>query len=230
MNIRETELGFEIESPAAFVFFGKKTSSLSALQATYQDFFWARIKQVHSDIVVPSPDPRLENIPEADAHWTEAPGLGLLIATADCVPALMIDPTQGRAIAIHAGWRGVASRIIPKAINALRVAGSDPRQCHVFIGPHIQKPSFEVSQDAYDDLVKSCDQDPNLISEPRAQGKFLVDLSSIVHSQFLENRIPKEQILSLPMDTKTDERFHSHRRDREKAGRQLSFIALKAKP
>jgi copper oxidase (laccase) domain-containing protein len=36
-----------------------------------------------------------------------------------------------------------------------------------------------------------------------------------------------DNLYNLHIDTFTDPRFHSHRRDKEHAGRQLSFISLR---
>jgi copper oxidase (laccase) domain-containing protein len=79
------------------------------------------LKQVHGDRIVmitqlSSPAER----PEADGFLSAEPGNLLGIATADCVPVLMVDPRKGVAAALHAGWRGTLKGIAPRAIELLR--------------------------------------------------------------------------------------------------------------
>ncbi|MFN9068966.1 MAG: laccase domain-containing protein, partial [Bdellovibrionales bacterium] len=54
---------------------------------------------------------------------------------------------------------------------------------------------------------------------------WLVDLNVLLLDQLVSLGIQADQIKWLNLDTKSDLRFHSHRRDRELSGRQISFIA-----
>lgn len=225
MNLVETDLGFEIHTPRAFLFFGKKKANFENLRARYTQFEWARVRQTHSDIAVPSPNPQHEAITEADAHWTSRTGMGVLISTADCVPILIVDPVDGRAASVHAGWRGVQNRILPNTIAALEAAGSPWEQLWFFIGPHIQKPSFEVDADVKDLLMASSPLNDETITESKGS-KHLVDLNGIIKNQIAEADVSPDRVFGLHLDTFTDARLHSHRRDRENAGRQLSFALL----
>jgi copper oxidase (laccase) domain-containing protein len=47
---------------------------------------------------------------EADAVLASEAGVAVGIRVADCVPVLVGDPETGRAVAVHAGWRGVVVR------------------------------------------------------------------------------------------------------------------------
>jgi len=69
------------------------------------------------------------------------------VRTADCVPLLVGDSSQGRVAAIHAGWRGIVAGIVQRTIERLSDMGSQPDQLLVAIGPHIRSSAFEVSEE-----------------------------------------------------------------------------------
>lgn len=75
------------------------------------------LKQEHSDLVL-SIDNHSRSGVVADASFTITVGLVSVVLTADCVPILVGD-RKGRIVAaIHAGWKGIASRIIGNTIEA----------------------------------------------------------------------------------------------------------------
>lgn len=223
---KETELGFEIDTPEAFFFFGKREASLKTLESAYP-FDWARVRQTHSDIVLPSREPWSEPLHEADGHWTRRENLALLISTADCVPVLLFHREKKAIAAVHAGWRGVASRIVPKTLEIWDREFGSISSVLAWIGPHIQLASFEVDEDVKTSLLSSVRTPPEKVFETRDGGKSHVDLNSLMRRQLTESGLSEDSLRVLAHDTKTDGRFHSHRRDREKAGRQLSFAVLK---
>jgi YfiH family protein len=51
-----------------------------------------------------------------DGLITQVPGLALAIQTADCAAVLMADVQSQTIAAVHAGWRGAAGDIVPRAI------------------------------------------------------------------------------------------------------------------
>ncbi len=94
-----------------------------------------RVKQVHGDVVVHADDVG-DPWPEADAMWTNTPGLLLGVAAADCVPVLVADPA-GPIGAAHAGWQGTSKRIAAKLVETLVRNGADPARLVAAIGPSI---------------------------------------------------------------------------------------------
>ncbi|WP_413582954.1 peptidoglycan editing factor PgeF [Bdellovibrio sp. HCB288] len=228
MNIEKTPLGYEINANGISYFFGGKESQLDNLKKAYPGFDFVRVKQTHSDIVVESKDASLDYQVNADGLITTAKGLALCVITADCVPALFFHPQTGTIAGVHAGWRGVANRILINTIHQMVNRGISPQEIEVVIGPHIQKDSFECGNDIRDQILASL---PEISSEEKemfytaiSSDKSLVDLNLIVKSQLESQGISLEKVFTLHLDTVKDEFFHSHRRDKEKAGRQISFV------
>lgn len=83
---------------------------------------------------------------QADAAWTDEPGVACAVLVADCLPVLFAAP-RGVAAA-HAGWRGLAAGVLEKTLAALcegtHCAAS---QVAAWLGPCIGARQFEVGED-----------------------------------------------------------------------------------
>lgn len=228
MNIIETPWGYELKTDEVTVLFGGMKAQTVDLRKAFPNIQFTRLKQIHSDAILKTDRTTPDYELLGDAHWTQESNLALGIITADCVPVFLFDSKTKLVAGIHAGWRGVASKIIPKTIEKLVRHSSDPRNLQVFIGPHIQKDSFEVGKDVRDQILSSLgplspDERRDFFTEISAD-KVLLDLHKVVMTQLAQAEIPEANTHSLYIDTVKDLRFHSHRRDKDKAGRQLSFI------
>lgn len=229
MKVTETNLGFLIEGAGFKALMGGQKANLVNLQASFPEIAFTRVRQTHGVQVFEATGVEMDYQVEADAQFTQTQNLGVCISTADCLPVLFYDSVTGFIGAIHAGWRGVAQQIVPKALQSVFQRGVMPGTLQVFIGPHIQRDSFEVDWEVGDQLLTSIDvshkDKSGIYFKSLSREKTLIDLGAIMHQQLKMCGIVFDHILDLQIDTKTDPRFHSHRRDREKAGRQLSFIA-----
>ena len=78
-----------------------------------------------------------------DGHVTNVPGTALAVTVADCTPVFIAHPA-GAIAALHAGWRGTASRILDAGLDALAVLGYAPEECSVHFGPAICGKCYEV--------------------------------------------------------------------------------------
>ena len=118
-------------------------------------------RQTHSDIVrqVTAADAcGFDNhlYPECDALITNQPDCALAIFTADCTPILLWDPVTGAVGAAHAGWRGTASKIAAKTVQAMVTAyGCHPENIHAAIGPNIAQCCFETDADVPEAMEKA---------------------------------------------------------------------------
>jgi uncharacterized protein, YfiH family len=231
MNIENTDLGYEINAGDYTVFFGGVGSLIHHLKSAYPHYNFVRLKQIHSDAVVESADDSQDYLIHGDAHFTTTKNLALCVITADCCPVFFICARLNLIAGIHAGWRGVASKIIPKTLDKMFELGAKPEEIAAFIGPHIQKPSFEVGRDVREQILASIGQPAvgagSEYFEVISEEKSLVDLNQVVKAQLQQKGIESENVSDLHIDTFTNTHFHSHRRDKEKAGRQISFIIRK---
>ncbi|WP_413576303.1 polyphenol oxidase family protein [Bdellovibrio sp. HCB290] len=228
MNLEKTPLGYEIKAPGITYFFGGKDSQLDNLKKAYPDFDFVRVKQTHSDIVVESKDSKCDYQINADGHISTSTGLALCVITADCVPALFYHPQTGTIAGVHAGWRGVANRILINTLHQMINRGIPPQEIEVVIGPHIQHDSFECGNDVRDQILASLsdlsNEDKEMFYTVISSEKSLVDLNLVVKAQLESQGISMEKVFSLHLDTVRDQFFHSYRRDKESSGRQISFV------
>lgn len=107
---------------------------------------WATIRQVHGNAVLIATEPGF--IGAADGLITEVPGLPLAVATADCVPVI-IEGAGSTAI-VHAGWRGIAARIVERTVDRMKEIGDRPLR--LAIGPAIGPCCYEVGDEVIEGL------------------------------------------------------------------------------
>ena len=168
------------------------------------------VRQVHSDIVhavVAAGDAGT-----GDALVSETPGLLLEVRTADCIPILLMDPVRRVVAAIHAGWRGTEACIAAKAVSVLR----DHFGCgdlEAAIGPGIEVCCFEVG--------------PEVATRFGLEGRRRMDLVELNRRQLESSGVGTIYRAGECTRCGTD-RYHSYRRDREKAGRMASAIGIRA--
>lgn len=220
MSFVETDLGFVQEKDGHLIFFGKNSTTLDQIKQAYPDLSFRTVHQKHTDVCVPSAPDSQETI--ADAHFSQEAMTALVIKTADCLPILAYSKKQNLILAIHAGWRGVENQITAKSFFKTQM-----QEAEIFIGPHILQKSFEVDLDVKEQLEKVYLQHTKN-PEPRVfaaqDSKFYIDLKAIVKKQIESAAIPFH-IHELALDTVSDARLHSFRRDKQTSGRNLSFIA-----
>lgn len=104
-----------------------------------------RLKQVHGDEVVRADEP-FEPWPEADAMWTDRPGVLLGVAAADCVPVLVADD-EGRIGAAHAGWEGTTRFVARELIREMSDDGAEPSRMVASVGPSIGPCCYAIGPD-----------------------------------------------------------------------------------
>lgn len=212
--------------------FGNTSGPVANFSEKFDQFKFKRIKQVHGDKIVHTSPHTIDYSSEADAHYTTDENLALCVLTADCFPIFIFDRNQKHIFSIHAGWRGIANRIVIKALQKAKSFGCDMNNTLVIAGPHIQKENFEIKNDVRDQLLASV-KPKCLASNPVDQidsEKCLLDLNTLLRAQLKEMEISPNHIFISNINTVTDTRFHSYRRDRENAGRQISWIVREKRP
>ena len=84
------------------------------------------------------------DLPECDAFWSEEPGVGMMLVTADCLPIAIAragGERPGLAL-VHAGWRGLLEGVIESTVRALGRG-----RTKAVLGPAIGPCCFEVSEE-----------------------------------------------------------------------------------
>jgi hypothetical protein len=167
------------------------------------------VKQIHSAVVLDACGRRGEQIGEGDAIISGEAGVAIGIRTADCVPVLLVDPVTRTVACVHAGWRGTAAGILGATIRQMALRGCRAKDLCVAIGPSIGSCCYEVG--------------PDVAQQLGSESRF-PDLPGINESQALAAGVRKiwqsgECTFCRP------ERFYSYRREKENAGRMLSFVS-----
>ncbi|RKT43284.1 peptidoglycan editing factor PgeF [Thiocapsa rosea] len=157
---------------------------------------------------------------EADGAVTGEGDVVCVVMTADCLPVLMCDDRGTRVAAVHAGWRGLASGILERAIE---VMGGASERILVWLGPAIGPDAFEVGPEVRERFLEA---DPESIDAFRASrdGRFLADLAGLARRRLA--RLGVTGVYGGGYCTHSDpRRFFSYRRDGV-TGRMASLIWL----
>ena len=183
---------------------GTRTSSLTQEEM-------ASLKQIHSSTARVA-DRFTGCVGEGDALLTDQAGVAVSVRTADCYPILLADPEHHAVAAIHAGWRGTAAGIVGQVIARMRkVYGTRASALYAAIGPGIGGCCYEVGAE----VAREFGMD-------RA-GR--LDLGAENRKQLTAAGVGEARIATVAGCTYCDAaRFHSYRREGERAGRMVSFI------
>jgi YfiH family protein len=171
----------------------------------------ATVHQIHSNICVAARG-RTGQLGDGDALLENTPGHLVAVKTADCIPILLVDAEHRAVAAVHAGWRGTVAGIVQNAVRAMsKEFSAQPVFLHAAIGPGIGKCCYEVGADVAAQFGEA--------------GPCHIDLAAANRRQLIEAGIPESFIYVANLCTKCNAAdFHSYRRDKQHAGRMLSFI------
>ncbi len=205
-----------------------------------------RAKQVHGNLVLaPSEMPHSlndENLPDADGLISEQANQAVWICSADCTPVLIADAKTGQVSAVHAGWRGTAQKIVPRAIARLCHQGSQLQDLRVAMGPAIAGEVYQVSTHVAvevgatvldidsDSLVASVVQLLKLSNSPvlldSTPGRVRLDVRRVNALQLEQLGISDEQVAISPHCTYQDSvNFFSYRREKLKKAQWSGIVS-----
>jgi YfiH family protein len=186
----------------------------------------ARVHQVHGKAVRIVTRENCSEKPEGDGMVTAERGILLAVASADCVPILMMDAAAKTVGAIHAGWRGVIAGIAEEGVRAMESLGAKPRDLRAALGPSIGQCCFEVDEELAHRFAREVAGAEHHARAGRP-GKSHLDLRAIVTDQLMRSGLPRESIINVGPCTKcANDRFFSRRADAS-SGLQLSFIGIR---
>ncbi|MBO7251458.1 MAG: peptidoglycan editing factor PgeF [Oscillospiraceae bacterium] len=166
------------------------------------------------------------NYPECDGLVTNTPGVALLIFTADCTPLLFHDPVTGAVGAAHAGWRGTASGIGAKVVEAMvENFGCRPENIRAAIGPNIAQCHFETDRDVPDAMKAAFGDEVCSFILQRGE-KYYLDLKAI-NAMVLRRAGVEHVEISDRCTYCENDRFWSHRVTQGKRGSQGALIVCR---
>lgn len=198
-----------------------------------------RTQQVHGPVVVAASQAAVVPWPAADGLISDAGGQSLWVCGADCTPVLLADPSSGRVAACHAGWRGVAGRILPAALERLQAAGSRVEDLLVALGPAVSGARYQVLREVSEQVAAGLDPRlgsghqalealrdcGGLLPDPEA-GRDRLDIRAAAVAQLRRCGVPAGQIAVCPLCTVSEpDLFHSWRRDQVKAVQWSAIVA-----
>jgi YfiH family protein len=187
------------------------------------------LRQVHSAVALEMDEADAE-VPgrrwrEGDALWTAAPGTGVGVRTADCVPVLLAHPGLPVCAAIHAGWRGMASGVIGETVLSIaaRAGTGTAEGLAAAAGPSARGCCYEVGEEVAD-RIRACPGGARYLVKGGGPGKWNADLPSLAVESLLCAGLSRSRVEAVGPCTVCSPRFHSYRREKSLTGRQLSFI------
>lgn len=144
---------------------------------------------------------------DADGHATALHAIGVMVLAADCLPIALA--CNGAVAVVHAGWRGLAAGVVEQGVGAIRELGSGPIEA--VIGPCAGPCCYEVGSDVH-------------AAFGRERATATIDLRAIAHQRLSAAGV--DTVSDVSACTICDQRFFSHRRERERAGRQAVIAWL----
>jgi hypothetical protein len=185
------------------------------------------MRQLHTDVIH-----RLDSAPlkklDGDALMTNVPGLVLVIRTADCLPALIVDEEDRAVAAVHCGWRGTEKRILEKAVKAMGEAyGSNPTKMLAALGPCIGAACYEVGTEVRQAYLKAGFPESVFCGAPGRERKYLLDLRAANAWLLGEMGFEKARVFNAgPTCTHCEPRLLSYRRNSADPKRMYNFIGF----
>ena len=172
------------------------------------------VRQIHSAQILDACGRKGVPIGEGDAIISDQAGVTIGIRTADCVPILLADSATRTVACVHAGWRGTAENIIGATVKAMAGIGCRPADLCVAIGPSIGPCCYEVGNDVAGQFANWIEVNGN---------RQALDLPAINRAQLREAGV-RDIWTSGECTFCQTERFFSFRREKERAGRMVSFV------
>jgi polyphenol oxidase len=158
-----------------------------------------------------------------DAIITNKANLFVAVTIADCTPVLIYDKHTHVVAAIHAGWRGTASKIVERTLNEMQKNfGTNAVDCFAYIGTCISKNAFEVGNEVAEQF------DNAFVQFNETKQKHYVDLKAANLQQLQGFGVPLTQIeVAETCTVINNDSYFSYRKENGKTGRMLAVIGRK---
>ncbi len=196
------------------------------------------LRQVHGSGVVHVTLDTPDGV-EADACWTDHPGVACTVMVADCLP-ILLAPDDGQSVAaVHAGWRGLAGQggwgVLEALCEHWPAARDVARRQTIcaWIGAAIGQQAFEVGPEVVRAFVSVCPSDADAFTpSPNRGNRWLANLPLLARRRLQRlgfGRVSGHDGSRAWCTASNASRFFSHRRDAAVlggSGRQAAAIWL----
>lgn len=177
------------------------------------------LNQVHQNRVV-NAAANVQQIPQADASFTDQADKICVVMTADCLPVLFCNKQGSKVAAAHAGWRGLAGGVLEATLQAMHEPADE---IIAWLGPAIGAEAFEVGEEVREAFVKRFSSSEAAFHAARP-GHYLADIYEL--ARIVLRAAGVQGIYGDSFCTFNDaNQFYSYRRDGT-TGRQASLIWL----
>ena len=147
------------------------------------------------------------------------------VFTADCVPIILVDEENKAIAAIHSGWKGTFLSIVSETILRMKEEyNSKVEKLVVYIGPHIRKCCYEVSEELKEQFSERFGIEDGKLFDGRN-----LSLEECINNDLINSGVLEENINSLGICTNCEKeiKLHSYRKSNGAYGRLFSFVYIK---
>jgi YfiH family protein len=168
-----------------------------------------------------------QTFPNTDGLLTNLHQVALLLRFADCQPILLYDAAHHALGLIHAGWRGIAQGIAPRAVEAMKETfGTRPQDLVAGLGPAIGPCCYTVGQNVAAAMGYAL-PDWQQVMHQKDEAQWVLDLSAANVQQLASTGVRDIEEARLCTACHNDE-FYSHRAEKGRTGRFAVVAYLKA--
>lgn len=185
------------------------------------------VHQVHAgDVVFVRKTMDFSSGAKADAIISDDAERVISVRIADCGPILLATDDGAIVAAVHAGWRGVVSQVLPNTIREIRrMSGA---KLIAAVGPCIGGCAFEVGPEVVEQFRQLFGADAPVEMKKDVEGKGLLDLRRAIELQLLGCGVGEDRIDLTDRCTHRDaDEFFSHRREKGITGRMAALICAR---
>jgi YfiH family protein len=165
----------------------------------------------HKDKVITVTNTDKRYYHHTDALITNKKGIFLSITTADCFPVILYDPKAQIIALVHAGWRGIVTKILPSTLDKLKKLGSNLQDVVIEIGPGISQQNFDFGFREMLEEFGGYNQDRYIVKGSTIN-KVKIDLEKIIYDQISVCGVNSDNISVSKICTFDNENFFSARR------------------
>lgn len=147
-----------------------------------------------------------------DGHVSDSSGLLLAVTVADCIPVYLLAPGGSMGL-LHAGWRGVAERILERGVESVcEVSRVTPANLVMHCGIGVCGTCYEVGPEVSEAVLGRAGAEATML-----------DLREVLTSR--AQALGVGRVTTSPWCTAHDhDRFYSHRRSGGADGRMAAYL------